>query len=53
VKVFFSKNIGVEAKTTIANMFQVNIDIGTGKYLGLPSMIGRNKKDLLKFIKDV
>jgi len=29
-----------------------NIDISMGKYLGLPSMIGRNKKGLLKFIKE-
>lgn len=36
----------------ISNILQVNIAIEIDKYLGLPSMIGRSKKDMFKFIKD-
>jgi len=51
-EIFFSRNVGAEAKVNISNNLQVNIAIGTGKYIGLPSMIGRSKKDMFKFIKD-
>lgn len=39
-------------QSRIANILQVNISLGIDKYMGLPSMIQRNKKDLFKFIKD-
>lgn len=44
-EIFFSRNVGAKAKVNISNILQVNIAIRTGKYLGLPSMTGRSKKD--------
>lgn len=37
----------------IANILGVQAVLGTGKYLGLPSMIGRSKKATFNFIKDI
>jgi hypothetical protein len=51
-EVFFSKNVSDQIKFEVAAVLEVNIALGTGKYLGLPSMIGRSKKSLFKFIKD-
>jgi hypothetical protein len=39
-------------KTSIAAMLGVNEVIGTGRYLGMPSMIGRNKKAIFSYLKD-
>lgn len=36
----------------IGEVMEVTKDGSSGYYLGLPSLIGRNKKDILKFIKD-
>jgi len=36
----------------IANIMGVKQVLGTGKYLGVPSMVGRSKSGTFKFIKD-
>lgn len=51
-EVFFSRNVGDAVRQSIAACLGVSISLGTGKYLGLPSMVGRSKKAVFSFIKD-
>ncbi|XP_058784450.1 uncharacterized protein LOC131659256 [Vicia villosa] len=51
-EVFFSRNLSFPAQEDLANVMGVRHVLGTGKYLGLPSMIGRSKKATFTFIKD-
>lgn len=51
-EVFFSRNVPDDVKHHIANLLDVRITLGTGKYLGLPSLVGRDKKGVFSFIKD-
>jgi len=37
-------NTSKDDKETTKNVFQVTTTIGSGKYLGMPSIIGRNKR---------
>jgi len=48
----FSKNTQDGMKTDIKNIFQVSKVIGNGKYLGLPSMVGRKKKAIFGYLRD-
>lgn len=43
-KIFFSANISLSLKTTVCNILEVNTPLDHGRYLGLPSLIGRSKK---------
>jgi len=49
---FFSRNVPDPLKQTITNILGVQVVLGTGKYLGLPSMIGRDRTATFAFIKD-
>jgi len=40
------------AQEDLSRILGVQIVLGTGKYLGLPSMIGRSKTSTFSFIKD-
>ncbi|XP_058770466.1 uncharacterized protein LOC131644088 [Vicia villosa] len=51
-EVFFSRNLSIPAQEDIAKIMGVRHVFGTGTYLGLPSMIGRRKKETFAFIKD-
>ncbi|CAK8577706.1 unnamed protein product [Lathyrus sativus] len=51
-EVFFSCNISNLAKEDLARIMGVRHVLGTRKYLGFPSMIGRSKKETFSFIKD-
>lgn len=51
-EIFFSRNTPEETKNNISNILGVRQVLGTGKYLGVPSMIGRSKNSTFKFIKD-
>lgn len=48
----FSKNVSSSLKLDISNLLGVFTTIGEGKYLGLPSMVGRTKKAIFSYIKD-
>jgi hypothetical protein len=47
-EVYFSRNTSPNIKANISTMLGVNEVIGTGRYLGMPSMIGRNKKAIFE-----
>lgn len=51
-EVFFGWNLSKPAQEDIARIMGVRHVMGTRKYLGLPSMIGRSKKATFSFIKD-
>lgn len=51
-EVFFTRIITIEHKHLFAQILEVRISTGTGKYLGLPSLIGKSKKSIFSFIKD-
>jgi len=41
-----------DAQEDLSRILGVKLVLGTGKYLGLPSMIGRSKTATFSFIKD-
>ncbi|XP_045802334.1 uncharacterized protein LOC123895912 [Trifolium pratense] len=51
-EVFFSRNLSIAAQEDLSKIMGVRHVLGTGNYLGLPSMIGRKKKEVFAFIKD-
>lgn len=50
--IYFSSNVRLDKQVEIKNMPGVHKDLSTGKYLGLPSLIGRSKKTAFNFLKD-
>lgn len=50
--VFFSKNVDDDTQYRLTDILGVQLVMGTGKHLGLPSMVGRSKKSTFSFIKD-
>jgi len=51
-EIFFSRNVSQDKQNNITNILEMQAVLGTGKYLGLPSMIDRSKKATFNFIKD-
>jgi hypothetical protein len=51
-EVFFSRNLSRAGQEDLSNIMGVKHVLGTGTYLGLPSMVGRSKKETFAFIKD-
>jgi len=51
-EIFFSRNTEVGVREVVKRIFQVTESIGSGKYLGLLSFIGRRKKAVFSYIRD-
>jgi len=51
-EMYCSRNTPMDCQGRIATILGVKQVLGTGKYLRLPSMIGRSKKVTFKFVKD-
>jgi hypothetical protein len=51
-EILFGRNASQAHRNTLSNILQVTECLGTGKYLGLPSMIRRSKKAIFNYIKD-
>ena len=51
-EIYCSCNVPDDLKITITNILGVQVVLGTGKYLGIPSMIGRDRKATFAYIKD-
>ncbi|XP_019189517.1 PREDICTED: uncharacterized protein LOC109183944 [Ipomoea nil] len=50
--VCFSRNTSVEDREVVATCLQVDQTPNFGKYLGLPSFVGRNKRAMFSYIED-
>ena len=50
--ILFSSNTREDRKVEVCNVLDVYITNDHGIYLGLPSLIGRNKKAIFSFIKE-
>ncbi|XP_074322969.1 uncharacterized protein LOC141659929 [Apium graveolens] len=48
----FSANVRTDKQQELENILGVYNGLGDGKYLGLPSLIGRSKKSVFNFLKD-
>jgi len=51
-EIFYSRNVSDALKNSITNILAVRVVLGTSKYLGMPSMIGRDRTATFAFIKD-
>jgi len=51
-EIYYSRNTRADVQNNITSIVGVQAVLGTSKYLGLPSMIGRSKKATFNFIKD-
>jgi hypothetical protein len=51
-EIYCSRNVPDPLKQTITDILGVQVVLGTGKYLGLPSMIGRDRNATFAYIKD-
>jgi hypothetical protein len=49
-EIFFSKNTNQAIREFVKNILHVTESIGYGKYLGLPSMVGRKKRAMFNHI---
>lgn len=50
--IFFSANVRRDKQLEIMSILEVTKSIEGGKYLGLPSLIGRSKKAAFNFVKE-
>jgi hypothetical protein len=51
-EIFYIRNVPDTLKLSLTAIMGVQAILGTGKYLGLPSVIGRNRTSVFSFIKD-
>lgn len=49
---FFSSNVVVDVRKKIGHILGIHQSINTGRYLGLPSLTGRDKKSIFSYIRD-
>ncbi len=50
--IFFSANTSEESKRAVEDVFGIRTVDNPGKYLGLPTLLGRSKKEALAFLRD-
>jgi hypothetical protein len=48
----FNSNTHHDTVADITSLLGIFVEIGSSKYLGLPSMIGRSKKAIFSYLKD-
>ncbi|XP_028062862.1 uncharacterized protein LOC114266180 [Camellia sinensis] len=48
----FSKNVGMDTQVGLRNAMGVGNLVDSGKYLGLPYIVGRSKRGIFNYVKD-
>lgn len=51
-EVFFSNNTSIDMRNNLTSLLGVFANLESVKYLGLPSLIGSNRKSTLTYLKD-
>lgn len=51
-EVSFSKNVDSEEQHRLVEALGVRTTMGAGKYLGVPSVVGRSKRSTFAYVKD-
>jgi len=51
-EIFYSRKVSDTLQHSITNIMGVQVVLGTCKYLGLPSMIGKNRTSVFSYVKD-
>lgn len=49
---FYSRNVDVATRAACSQVLQVSAPLNTGKYLGLPSLVGREKRAIFRYLRD-
>lgn len=50
--IFFSFNVSQDNRRLLSDILGASNPLNTRKYLGLPSLLGRNKKAIFRYIRD-
>ncbi|XP_057794267.1 uncharacterized protein LOC131010650 [Salvia miltiorrhiza] len=50
--ILYSSNVTAATKEEISEILGVHQPLNTGRYLGLPSLVGRKKKEIFQYLKD-
>lgn len=50
--VCFINNVGVGDRKSVGNIMGVRSEGGNGRYLGLPMRVGRNRREVLGYVKE-
>ena len=50
--IFLSKNVAQGTRHSISDIIGESTPLNTGKYLGLPSLMGKSKKSVFNFLRD-
>ena len=50
--ILFSRNINQGIQDKIVTILEVTNPLNTGRYLGLPSLVGRSKRQIFGFLRD-
>ena len=48
----FNTNVKDHTRAEVCNIFRIQANQNQCKYLGLPTLVGRRKKEILNFVKD-
>ncbi|XP_057779546.1 uncharacterized protein LOC130998129 [Salvia miltiorrhiza] len=50
--IFFSSNVSEVLRADISSIMGVSLPLNTGRYLGLPSLVGRKKREIFSYLRE-
>ena len=51
--IFFSRNVSPNSRDLVTSILGVQSNLNIGGYMGLPSLIGKSKREVFGFLKDI